>query len=136
MASFTERLVGAAKLDANTFEEVEMDRSAMNQAMAVVVLANVAAGVGSSRNGLIAGIIAALVGWFIWARLTYFHRNAAASDTADASRLGSATPYHWLFRVSRNLAHSGSYPNSGFPHLCSCKCLDAGCIYRGSSPGA
>jgi hypothetical protein len=71
MATFTERLVGAAKLDKDTFEEVEMDRSAMNQALAVVVLASVAAGIGSGRNGLIAGIAAALVGWFIWAGLTY-----------------------------------------------------------------
>ncbi len=48
----------------------------MGQAMTVVILSSVAAGVGSISSGGISGIfwgtIAALVGWFIWAFLTYF----------------------------------------------------------------
>ena len=75
MASFTERMLGAAKLDVRTYEEVEADRTATGQAMAVVVLASVAAGIGqigqSGIFGLIAGAIGALIGWFIWAFLTY-----------------------------------------------------------------
>ncbi|MFQ5778916.1 MAG: YIP1 family protein [Terriglobia bacterium] len=75
MASFTERMLGAAKLDVRTYEEVEADQNATGQAMAVVVLASVAAGIGqigqSGIFGLIAGAIVALIGWFIWAFLTY-----------------------------------------------------------------
>lgn len=74
MASFTERMIGAAKLNVHTYEEVEADRTATGQAMAVVVLASVAAGIGEARQGLfalIAGAFVALIGWFIWAFLTY-----------------------------------------------------------------
>ncbi|MEE2778655.1 MAG: YIP1 family protein [Acidobacteriota bacterium] len=75
MATFTQRMLGAAKLDVNTYEEVEADTSAMGQAMALVVLANLAAGVGSlGEVGIVGALIAsilALVGWFMWAGLTY-----------------------------------------------------------------
>src|SRR5688572_28084986 len=40
MASFFDRVVGAAKLDVATYEEVENDKGAMGQAMTVVVLAS------------------------------------------------------------------------------------------------
>ena len=75
MATFTERLVGAARLHTSTFEEVEHDPGALKQAMSVVVLANVAAGIGyggGRPGGFLIGIIVALLGWFIWAGLTYF----------------------------------------------------------------
>jgi hypothetical protein len=64
MASFTDRMIRAAKLDAALYEEVEADKGAMGQAMGVVILSSVAAGIGT--------IIVALLGWFIWACLTYF----------------------------------------------------------------
>ena len=35
MASFTERMMGAAKLDVQVYEEVEADRSTTSQAMGV-----------------------------------------------------------------------------------------------------
>ena len=76
MASFTDRMIRAAKLDVNLYEEVEADKGAMGQAMGVVVLSSVAAGIGTigtiGIKGLVLGTIAALLGWFIWAFLTYF----------------------------------------------------------------
>ena len=76
MASFTDRMIRAAKLDAALYEEVEADKGAMGQAMGVVILSSVAAGIGTISaagiNGLIFGTIVALLGWFIWAFLTYF----------------------------------------------------------------
>ena len=76
MASFTDRMIRAAKLDVNLYEEVEADKSAMGQAMGVVILSSVAAGIGTigtiGIKGLVLGTIAALLGWFIWAFLTYF----------------------------------------------------------------
>lgn len=75
-SSFGERVIGAAKLDVDIYEEVEADPSALGQAMAVVVMASLAAGIGSLRDGGFLGLVmvtvAALVGWFIWAALTYF----------------------------------------------------------------
>jgi hypothetical protein len=47
MASFKGRIIRAARLDANLHEEVEADKGALRQAMVVVVLSGVAAGIGS-----------------------------------------------------------------------------------------
>jgi len=75
MNSFTDRLIRAAKLDVKLYEEVEADRGALGQAMAVVILSSIAAGLGSIAkagiSGILTGTILALVGWFIWAYLTY-----------------------------------------------------------------
>ena len=76
MASFTDRMIRAAKLDAALYEEVEADKGAMGQAMGVVILSSVAVGIGTinvtGTSGLIFGTLVALIGWFIWAFLTYY----------------------------------------------------------------
>ena len=76
MASFTDRIIRAAKLDANLYEEVEADRGALGQAMGVVVLSSIAAGIGSFEGagvgGIITGTIGALIAWYVWAYITYF----------------------------------------------------------------
>jgi len=76
MASIVDRMTRAAKLDATLFDEVEKDEGSMNQAMAVVAISSVAAGIGSAGLGgpvgLVFGALAALVGWFIWAFLAHF----------------------------------------------------------------
>ncbi len=76
MTSFKDRIILAAKLDVNLYEEVEADKGAMGQAMRVVVLSSIAAGVGSigrgGLGGILIGTIAALIGWYVWAYLTYF----------------------------------------------------------------
>ena len=76
MASFQDRIIRAAKLDVHLYEEVEADKGAMGQAMAVVVLSSIAGGIGTPAGlglgGILIGTIAALVAWYIWAFLTYF----------------------------------------------------------------
>jgi hypothetical protein len=76
MTSFANRMVLSAKLNPGIYEEVEADRSALGQALGVVVLASVAAGIGSAGrigiSGLFMGIVLSLAAWFIWAGLTYF----------------------------------------------------------------
>ncbi len=75
MNPFVDRMIRAAKLDVNVYEEVEADKTAFGQAMGVVILSSVAAGIGSisaaSGAGLFFGAIAALIGWFVWSYLTY-----------------------------------------------------------------
>ena len=70
------RMIGAAKLSSETFEEVEADSSATKQAMLVVVIVAVATGIGTlgtgGLSGLILGIIIGLAGWAVWAWVTYF----------------------------------------------------------------
>lgn len=70
------RMIGAAKLDVDTFEEVEADSSATKQAMLVVVIVAVATGIGlvatGGLPGVILGIVVGLGGWAAWAWITYF----------------------------------------------------------------
>lgn len=76
MADFKDRIIRAAKLDINLYEEVEADKGATGQAMKVVIFSSIAAGIGTiSTNGLVGivlGTIAALIGWYVWAYITYF----------------------------------------------------------------
>jgi hypothetical protein len=75
MATLLERMVGAARLDAATYEEIEADAGAMGQAALVVVVSSLAAGVGAVREsgpaGLVVGTVVALFGWYVWALVTY-----------------------------------------------------------------
>jgi len=75
MSDLVNRAIRAAKLDATLYEEVEADKTALGQAMSVVALSSLAAGIGSAFHGgvvgLILGAVAALIGWYIWAYLTY-----------------------------------------------------------------
>jgi len=68
-------MIGAARLRPETYEEVEADRSATRQAMLVVVLVALATGIGNlgsgSIIGLVVGIVVAIVGWALWAWITY-----------------------------------------------------------------
>ena len=74
--SFENRIIRAAKLDSNLYEEVEADKSALGQAMAIVVLSSIAAGIGLYKtggfSGIITGTMASLISWYVWAYLTYF----------------------------------------------------------------
>ncbi len=76
MTAFSDRMIRAAKLDVDLYEEVEADKKAWGQAMGVVVLSSIAAGIGSMGMGglgrILPATIAALIGWYIWAYLTYF----------------------------------------------------------------
>jgi hypothetical protein len=75
MAGMTERMIRAAKLDVSLYEEVEADEGAMRQAMAVVILSGLAAGIGSlgllGIQGLVIGTVSALLGWYLWSFVTY-----------------------------------------------------------------
>lgn len=70
------RMIRAAKLDVSLYEEVEKDTTATNQALLVVVIASICAGIGQAIAGgtvigLVTGLVTALVGWLIWSFITY-----------------------------------------------------------------
>jgi hypothetical protein len=70
-----DRMLGAAFLEPTAYEEVEHDQSATRQALLVVAIGAVAAGIGSLSAGpigLIYGATAALLGWAIYAFLAYW----------------------------------------------------------------
>ena len=76
MGQLAERMLRAAKLDPHLYEEVEADTTALNQAMLVVVLSSAASGIGSmnmmGHPNLIVMTLGALIGWYIWAFMTYW----------------------------------------------------------------
>jgi hypothetical protein len=77
MTTFARRAIGAAILDRRIYEEVEADGRSTAQAVALVVLASIAGGIGllglgaQTPQSLVAGIIGSLIGWMAWAALTY-----------------------------------------------------------------
>jgi len=72
--TFRKRAIGAAKLDVSVFEDVEADRGATGQALAIVVLSSAAAGIGLTTSTydapVITRVILALLLWVFWAALT------------------------------------------------------------------
>ncbi len=76
MNTFLQRLIGAAALDSAIYEEVEADRAATGQALTVIILSSLAAGVGSRGLGGATLSNAAffafvsLLAWGAWALLT------------------------------------------------------------------
>src|SRR5262245_63447776 len=74
--TFVQRLIGAASLVVAICEEVEADRGATGQAVVVVILSSIAAGIGSRGFGgasidtMFLMSIAALLGWAAWALVT------------------------------------------------------------------
>jgi hypothetical protein len=75
-AQLIDRMVRAARLDALLYEEVEADAAAFPQAMIVVLLSSLAAGLAMLGQlgviGLVINALAALAAWYIWAFVTYF----------------------------------------------------------------
>lgn len=92
MNIFTDRMIRAAKLDVNLYEEVEDDKDAMYQAMGAVVLSSLATGVGSigtlGFEGILLGTFASLGGWYIWAWLTYFIGTKFLAEPQTEADLG------------------------------------------------
>lgn len=69
MASFQDRVIGAMRLQATTFEEVEHDASATSQAAILVVAGAVSGALASIAwigiTGAVMAVVLALIGWAI-----------------------------------------------------------------------
>jgi hypothetical protein len=88
--SFTARLIGAARLDIDTYEDVEHDTSATPQAALVVCLSAVSLAIGQSNAGLLpitAGILRELIGWQLWSAITYLIGDKLLKGTATWGEL-------------------------------------------------
>ena len=70
-----QRVKGVLILDAGTFEEIEADTSANMQALLVVVAGSLAAGLGAGVRlgftGLLRETLGGLIGWVMWAAVTW-----------------------------------------------------------------
>lgn len=82
--SLLARMVRAAKLEVDLYEEVEANSGATLQALAVVVIASLASGIGAAINsiidgagllrvlwGLLTGIIGLIIAWALWSLITW-----------------------------------------------------------------
>jgi len=84
------RMIGAATLNIDTYEEVEADSTATGQAAAVVAMVAVASGIGAAGGGLSSIVLApisALLGWLIWAGVTYLIGDKLLGGTATWGEL-------------------------------------------------
>jgi hypothetical protein len=84
--TFGERLIGAMKLDAAAFEDVERDAGAMGQAVGVIALAAVSTGIGNiwygGLTGIVYGVITSLIGYAVWAVITWLVGTKVMPDPA------------------------------------------------------
>jgi len=73
--TFGDRVVGAMKLDEQTFEDVERDPTAIGQAVGVVVLAAISSGIGNIYYGGITGIVTAaimsVISFLVWSTIVW-----------------------------------------------------------------
>lgn len=85
-----QRMIGAATLKIETYEEVEADQTATTQAAVVVVLAAIASAVGSLGGGgpsLFAAPVIQIIGWLVWAGVTYLIGDKLLGGTATWGEL-------------------------------------------------
>jgi hypothetical protein len=111
VATLQERVIGALRLETKTFEEVESDQTATGQAALVVVAAAVAAAIGAAGGGfgaIMVTLVAALVGWVIWALLTFFIGTKLLPEAGTHADLGQ------MLRVLGFAAAPGLFGILGF----------------------
>lgn len=74
--ALADRVIRAARLDSHLFEEVEADAGLTREAMTVVILSSLAAGIGGYGHlgpvGIVILALVALLSWYIWAYLTFW----------------------------------------------------------------
>ena len=94
------RMMRAAQLDVTLYEEVEADEGASGQAALVVLLVGMASGVGHGLGamaqghhtaplivGAIGGGLSGLLGWLVWAVLTYWIGTRLFGGTASIGEM-------------------------------------------------
>lgn len=93
------RVIRAAKLDVNFYNEAEADTSLNQEALIVVILVSIAGGIGAFLGGVIGGnigfaflglilaVVIGIVNYYIWAYVTYFVGTNLFGGTANPGEL-------------------------------------------------
>ena len=93
------RVIRAAMLDVDLYEEVEADTSLNQEALMVVILVSIAAGIGAFLGGILTGrfgaailglivtVVLGVVNYYIWAYVTHFVGTNLFEGTADPGEL-------------------------------------------------
>lgn len=96
-----ERMMRAARLDVNLYEEVEADQSATSQAATVVGIVAVCSaigtgiavtrqdggGAGSAVLAVVLAIVGAFIGWILWSYITYWVGTSIFKGTATPGEM-------------------------------------------------
>lgn len=88
--SIVDRMIGAARLDVSTYEEVESDYGATGQAALVVTIVAIASAIGGMNEGgrgIIGGVLVAIVGWLLWSGIAYLIGDKVFGGTATWGEL-------------------------------------------------
>lgn len=84
--TFGDRVLGALKLDVNTFEDIERDPNAIGQAVGVIALAALASGVANiwygGISGIVLGLVTSLIGYALWATVVWLVGTKLMPDPA------------------------------------------------------
>lgn len=94
--SLIDRMIGAALLKVDVYEEVEHDESATGQAAIAVGLVAIASGIASwtyGGTGIVVGVLAAYLSWAIFAGTTYFVGDKLFKGTASWGELLRTTGF-------------------------------------------
>ena len=129
MASLVGRMIRAAKLDVGLYEEVEADTGATRQAMLVVVLSSVAAGIGSGAVGAERATLrgAIRIGSLVHLGVSHLlHRDKAPARIADRSGCGAVAPDYRILELAWTVANIGHPPGTHGNRVSGMRRLDAG----------
>jgi hypothetical protein len=92
MPTFFHRMIGVAVFDAATYDDIERDQKATAQAMGVVVLAGIAAGLGTPSSQRLGAVVTlsliALLSWACWAMVTFEVARRLLPDPREVTDFG------------------------------------------------
>jgi hypothetical protein len=99
-----QRAIRALRADPELFEEVEHDQGYTGEAGIIVAVAAVASAFGvlfatGSFGGFIGTLITSIIGWFVWAGLTFVIGARAFDGTADYGEMLRVTGFAHAPRV-------------------------------------
>jgi hypothetical protein len=118
MKTLFNRMIGAARLDPATYEQVEADRSSTAAAVLVVVISSAAAAIGNGTRDLLSVINAVIVllgAWVIWVGLTYFIGSRLLPGPATQANIGEVLRTTGFSASPGVLRILGIIPAIGFP---------------------
>ena len=126
------RMLGAARLNVDTYEEVEKDGGATIQALLVVIIVTIASVAGELLGGadidvvraLAVGVIRGVLSWALWALVTWVIGSTILKTEDDRSRLGAAGARHGVCTDPRDSEPVQLHTGRRMAHLIGDICLD------------
>jgi hypothetical protein len=91
MTTLLKRMIGAARLDPLTYEQVEADPATTGGAVLIVLAASVAASIGAgvtTPGGILGVTLGAMATWMVWVGLTYVIGTRILPESQTRATLG------------------------------------------------